>query len=1046
MSRARPNVFTIAPGADFAETTARALIEGRFFPRPEPDDPLFLADVILYVPTRRAGQEFARAFTRLAAPRPAILPDIRPLAEPGDALERLLAEEDADRLPASGGPARRSISTEERAFLLVPAIAAWQRRLAERQALERDPAEIALPEQGLAGQLALGDALGRLIDEMAIEGEPLARLAHVEPLDYDPSRFDDYWSMTRDFLGLAARQWPDLLEAQQAEDGMTARLARIAAETARLAREPGSRPVIVAGSTGSVRATAELMQVVARLERGAVILPGLDRDLDRDWPEGAWAKIGHPESSLPTRFAHPQASLKRSLQIIGIGREEVHELARLDHAGAARNQLFSEALRPAETAHRWQETRRALPLKQALAGLQVVEAADEREEARAIALLMRETLETPGAEVVLVTADRDLARRVTVELGPLGITPADSAGEPLAASPAGVFTRLFLAMARQDDSASLLAFLRHPLCDFGLETAGHSRAIDALEIFVCRTGRFDPALPWAKRVAIALDRQPKASWPGGEAFSIEERHAVARLAAIVDTLRAPFRGSRGPVPLGESLLALRQTLADLVSPGRREEMDWQALGDLLDSMARHGAGLGVSHAELPLLLSQAMARVALPPLPRPGARARILGFLEARLVQADRVILGGLNEGSVPPATPGDPFLNRAMRLALGLQPAERRIGQSAHDIMMLAGHEDLVLTRAQRVGTTPGIPSRFLRRLAAFAGPDDWKAHVMAPGTAFLKALRDLDAPGKPEPIAAPAIIPARPRLPARVSITEFETFRRDPYAIYARRILRLPVLEPLDPPPDARQRGTVLHAILESYARQTVPVDAEAAAELLGRIGLEALRAFAHEPEAFQFWSNAFRRIIPGFVAYDAEARAAGRTVLVEAVADYPLMLPCGEEIRIRGKADRIETQADGAMLITDYKTGASPKWKDMRAGLSPQLGLTGALAMAGAFGLPATRIAAVSYLPIGGQQAVRPRAYPTTPPPLDEVITKTWAEAVAMLDAFARGELAYRSRLVPREAMQVGDYDYLARGGEWSIVAAPDDMNSEPDEDEA
>ncbi|CAN1486905.1 COG3893 Inactivated superfamily I helicase [Rhabdaerophilaceae bacterium] len=1043
MARARPNVWTIAPGLDFAETLARALWDGKLFPWPESREPLAMADVILYVPTRRAGHEFARAFAQLASPKPAIIPDIRPLAEPGDPLEQLMPDNDASRLTPVIEETRRSISAEERAYMLVPAIAAWQSRLVERQRIGKEGEASSVPAQGLAAKLALGRALGQLIDEMAIEGEPLARLATAEPADFDPSRFDDYWSMTREFLAVAARQWPQILEQHHAQDRIAQRLARIAAETKRLGREPGGRPVVVAGSTGSVKATAELMRAVARLDRGAVVLPGLDQDLDRDQAQGAWRLIGHDGSSLPTRFAHPQASLKRTVQVIGIGRDEVVPLGDMDARQKARNRFVSEALRPAETAHRWQETRSEVPLAEALAGIMVLETADEREEARAIALLMRETLEDPAAKVALVTADRDLARRVSMELQPLGITPFDSAGQPLSASPAGVFARLFLALAQEATSANALAFLRHPLCDLGMVSHERVRAIDALEIFVCRTARFDPALAWTERVAIALSRQPGARWPGGQVLSADERHAVACLAASMDDLCSPFRAGEAALTLGPSLERLKSTLCAAASSDMMTSPDGLGLVELLDTMVQYGGILRLMPSEFPALMAQAMSQVSLPVPHLEVARASILGFLEARLVEADRLIIGGLNEGSVPPATPGDPFLNRAMRLALGLQPAERRVGQSAHDITMLASHRDLVLTRAQRVGTSPGIPSRFLRRFAAFSGPEAWSEHVLAPGKEFLLALRGLDLPQSHRPIKPPDPVPAPPRLPERITITEFETLRRDPFAFYARRLLRLPVLERLDPPPDARQRGTVLHAILEAFSNKTVPENPEAAELMLGDLGANALRALAHEPEAFQFWASAFRAIVPGFVAFDAAARRAGRRILVESVADHRLALAGGEEIRLRGKADRIEMTPDGVMLIMDYKTGVPPSWKDVRAGIAPQLSLTGALALAGAFGERATRIESIAYLPIGGKQAVRPRRYPNKPPPLDELVETAWTQCIAMLNDFASGKTAYRARLVPKAALQHGDYDHLARTGEWGILAPPEDF--EPAEDE-
>jgi len=40
--------------------------------------------------------------------------------------------------------------------------------------------------------------------------------------------------------------------------------------------------VIAAGSTGSMPATAKLLATIAHLRHGAVVLPGLDTDLDAE--------------------------------------------------------------------------------------------------------------------------------------------------------------------------------------------------------------------------------------------------------------------------------------------------------------------------------------------------------------------------------------------------------------------------------------------------------------------------------------------------------------------------------------------------------------------------------------------------------------------------------------------------------------------------------------------------------------------------------------------------------------------------------------------
>ncbi len=355
----------------------------------------------------------------------------------------------------------------------------------------------------------------------------------------------------------------------------------------------------------------------------------------------------------------------------------------------------------------------------------------------------------------------------------------------------------------------------------------------------------------------------------------------------------------------------------------------------------------------------------------------------------------------MPPAVAGDPFLNRDMRLGLGIQPGERRIGQAAHDVVMLGGTQDLVLTRARRVGTSPGLPSRFLLRLAAFVGPERWTNTAVARGEACLAALASA---GGSRPAAAH---PAAATHPGRATHSRTHQHHRGgdadgrAYALYARRILRLEPLEPIDPPPDARDRGTILHRVLERYTKEAPPADPAAAETRLRDLATAELRALASEPELQLFWQRAFEAMLPGFLAYDAEARRRTNTIIAEARATMPLDLPSRSKISLVGKADRIEIGANGQARIVDYKTGTPPKWPTIVEGKSPQLTLTARLAEEGAFKdlPPMLDVESIAYLPIGGRQPVVPVHAEKTRAEFGPLARDILPKLVAKLDALAR-----------------------------------------------
>src|SRR5262245_50134578 len=70
----------------------------------------------------------------------------------------------------------------------------------------------------------------------------------------------------------------------------------------------------------------------------------------------------------------------------------------------------------------------------------------------------------------------------------------------------------------------------------------------------------------------------------------------------------------------------------------------------------------------------------------------------------------------------------------------------------------------------------------------------------------------------APPAPRPPVATRPRELSVTRVETWMRDPYSIYARHILKLRPLDPLDASPGLAERGIFIHSALDEFVR-TLP-----------------------------------------------------------------------------------------------------------------------------------------------------------------------------------------------------------------------------------
>ncbi|MFC5067644.1 double-strand break repair protein AddB [Flaviflagellibacter deserti] len=1023
-ARSRANVLTVPAGVPFLETIADDLLRGGLLPGVRLDvDPLGLADVAIYLPTRRAVRELEAIFTeRLGGA--AILPRVAALGDFGEEDDPF--DSDADGLP---GP-QAAISETERRLALADLIRAWARSISG--ALRGDASEVELISTSPSEAMSLAIELGGLIDSFETEGVAWEKLAGLVPPEHDR-----IWELTTRFLNIAAEVWPARLAERGLIGGAARRNKQLTALASRLAENPPSTPFIIAGSTGSNPATAELMKAVAHLPLGAVVLQGLDTEASDD----IWKEIGGKRDAgpvLPQTWTHPQYGFHRLLEKLDVQRGEVGVLGKEDRARDARRALVSRALLPADRTDEWANS--PLPLGPALDAVTLIEAANEREEALAIALALRETLEEPDRTVALITPDRTLARRVVAELKRWDIHAEDSAGRPLADSQAGILARLVVETAVGDlGPAELLALLKHPDACFGMDGKARHRAAGVLEIGVLR-GPAPPPGAKGLREAIALARLPAGEDRhmhqsrrelAAESWTLAE-DLVARLEQALEPLCALGRGGRETL-LVDFLSAHREALAAVATKAEEAEVDPDrlALGAFFDEALAASTRMRLRLVDYPAVFKTMLrGRTSRPR--RPGhPRLRILGTLEARLLGFDRTVLGGLIEGVWPPQTRNDAFLSRPMRGALGLPPPEWRVGLSAHDFEQALGGGDVVVTRALKAGGAPTVAARWLQRLAAVSG-EAWKP-VKARGETLLAYASALDE-AETKRIGAPAPCPPTELRPKRLSVTEIETLIRDPYAIYARHVLKLRPLDPVGTGPEASDRGTIVHGALAEYVEKEDPF-APDAVERLCAIGREAFEPIWDYPDVRALWWPRFERIARWFVDWERERRRKISGTFLERSGKITWTTSAKREFTLSGRADRIDS-VHGGYAVLDYKTGRAPTDKEVGSGFAPQLPLEAAMLAAGAFDdTPAGGTADLIYVQLSGQaEPGKSRSVAVKDKTAAEVADEALAELKTLIDRFEDPMQPYRSGTHPKfKRRPNGDYDHLARLAEWSL--APD-----------
>jgi ATP-dependent helicase/nuclease subunit B len=985
------NLFAVPPHVSFLEALAsgwlaRCRSDGG-------DDPLTVSKGLILLPTRRSARALAEAFLRVRDGRPTLLPRITAL---GALDETPLALAGTLDLP--------------------PAVEPMQRLAALSTLI------LALRGEGGAPQTAdrawlLARELASLMDEAERAGIDLAaRLPDAADPEYAA-----HWAQTLKFLHIVTGIWPTWLADNGVMNPAARQVALLNAQATAWQDDPPDHPVLIAGTTAGIPAVARLLRVVARLPNGQVVLPQLDLGI----PPDSWASL---------EPSHAQAGLARLLTDLDATRDDVRPW----DSGAGGNvpperfRLLSRALLPASALHDWMD-RAPVPLD----GLSRLNAADQQQEAQAIALVLRQALETPGAQAALVTPDRDLAGRVAAALLRFGIVADDSAGEPLADSPPAVFLRLLVrAVAEELAPVPLLALLKHPLAAAGMSPIACREAARQLEK-ACLRGprpahgiaglrlaaeRHAPSIAFLSRLeaclapALRFDSAMAIAPAGALAAVIE---AAERLAAT-DEITGPARlwAAEEGDALATSLAELRDAVT--VMPDLRRGdlpglLDAVLQGSVVRSRrALRGRG-GVEHP-----------------------RIFIWGLLEARLQSVDLIVLGGLAETVWPPIAEPGPWLSRPMRTRVGLPSPEETVGQAAHDFLAACcSAPHVVLSCPERRDNAPAVPARWLVRLDMFLEGRD-QALPLHPSVAWARALDLPDGP--PSPVRPPSPRPPVRHRPRILSVTAIETWLRDPYAIHARYILKLAALKPLDEETDAADYGSLVHDGLHRFLTKHGAIWPNDAAREL-RVAMAQALADPRLRQALQaWWAPRLERIADWVAATETARRTvqAPVTIASEVMGAIELHRP-GGKFRLTGRADRIERYPDGTLAILDYKTGRAPGQTDADSGLAPQLLLEAAMVAESGFGpeLAGTAAALIYWRLTGGIDPGEEKPlFKNKPGEIPAAVADARDRLCDLIDSFDHPHRAYLSRPHPGLAPRFSDYEQLARVAEWSAAGGADE----------
>ena len=967
-NRRGPTVYTIPPIRAFADALVAGLL-AQFGA-----DRMVLARGMVLVPNNRAGQAIRDAFVRQA--------------EHGILLPRLVPLGDSE-LNEKTGAALDSIDAEP----LPPPVEPLLRQLVLARLIQRDE------NVDVAEAMRLAADLGRTLDQLIVEEIAPAKLRDIDL----SGELSSHWNVSLKRLNTILEDWPKELRQIGRIDLADRRNRQLDRLSHRWRSDGPEGYVVAAGISTGAPAVARLLETIAHMPRGQVVMDGLDLNIGDD----EWSAIGGSETSSAIE-THPQFHLHQLLARMNVAR---HDVGRWRWSGEIespprRARAISHAFAPAEATRNWVDLGMA---ERNLAGVTALELANPAEEAQAIAIAMREAIEIPRRTVALMTPDRDLAKRVSTHLERWGIKADDSAGQALSSTPNGtLLLALVTAAVEQFAPSALLTLLKHPLVSSGETRRAWLDGARLLDLAL-RGPRPPSGIGGVTRFLQGGDdrtrplRQAVQSWWAGAACLLKPLEDLTShsLASMITTLREVA-----------TMLA-----GDALWSGQAGH----ALSTLITELEK-GAEQGpqsISLPSLPQLLRQLMDGIAVRPGYGGHPRVFIWGLLEAKLQSADVMILGGLNEGSWPQLPAPDPWLAPRIRRELKLPSLERRIGLSAHDLASALGAPNVMLTRANRDARSPTIASRFWLRLETMTGGID------QPVMRYDMLARQIDASTDPPKRASrPAPCPPIADRPTNISVTDVDRLSADPFAFYAKTVLGLKPLDAIDADPDAAWRGSLIHGVLEDWAK----VDHYAPDKLVERMDAALSDGTIH-PLTRALWLPRLREAAVWIEAEVAQNIALGRMPLVAEKSGHTQFAG----VKLRGRADRIDRLVDGGLGIVDYKTGEGPKNKQVEAGYAMQLGLIGLIAEQGGFDGVSGKGMAFEYWSLARDPASRTFGKITSPATGKNPVAEPDAFVAKIADQFAKaaakwltGNDPFTAKLSPEYAWN--DYDHLMRLEEW------------------
>lgn len=693
---------------------------------------------------------------------------------------------------------------------------------------------------------------------------------------------------------------------------------------------PPKYPVIIAGIDGETASDRALLKVVNEMRNGYVVLHNIDKSL----PNAEWQEISHE---------HPQYQLKSLIDLCRVGREEIyswHNIVNVKHNDIFFSKSFSRNFSNCAPPQ----------------DLTIIETETPQQELQFITQLCVDKLICGNESVLIVTQNELLIEKLTYMLLAHNVIPDCSIGNSALKCDEMIFLQLIMRTIFEHFSPiSLLALLKHDLCKIA-----QKEVVQQFEISHLRGINSYKNL---QELIAATDEEIK------QILQLILEHS-RKLEEIMSQKTTDF----GDILSTHLELAERLSANSLWQHERGVE-----LRELLLELSRNAHHIGkiapISYlAIMRDMLSKAKFRTSKTYNPR----LIIITPKESQLLCADNVILADLNENSWPQKSSSNIFLNDILMQSLGFENSEIETGRNAAKFYNLLHNKNIYLTRSKTSKNIITTSSRWLLRIKLLLQKI---AYHEQPALNLSPEILDI--------IELPLTSPTPPvefRLKS-LSVTQVEKLIRNPYDIYASKILRLYELEPINKDPENLDYGNLIHEAIHHFTLHYKP-PTEPYKFFMDFI-LQKGRDLFYKPAIRNVWLPKIEKIARWFIEYHLDNMSCKLLPETELQAKFG-------DFTLKARLDRMEVREGNCVTILDYKTGKLPGKKDIADLVSIQLPLEALLAQKNGY-----IVTKLLYLQLNSQLD-EPVLHELPEPTL--LITKAEAKLLELIEFYKTQEHGY------------------------------------------